>query len=88
MAALVVEHERLVANALARRAAEAEHLFAASSARRASYGDPGATSSHMALPDLADPVVTQLHLQAVGVQNIRSLVPVVLDPTSTSYGCW
>jgi len=88
MAALVVEHERLVANALARCAAEAEHLFAASSARRASYGDPGATSSHMALPDLADPVVTQLHLQAVGVQNIRSLVPVVLDPTSTSYGCW
>jgi len=33
-------------------------------------------------------VVAQLHLQAAGVQNIRALVPVVLDPGSTSFSRW
>jgi hypothetical protein len=32
-------------------------------------------------------MVAQLHLQAPGVQNIRALVTVLLDPTS-SYGRW
>ena len=32
-------------------------------------------------------MVAQLHLQAVGIQNIRVLVTVLLDPTS-SYGRW
>ena len=33
-------------------------------------------------------MVAQLHLQAASVQNIRSLVTVLLDPTSSSYGRW
>ena len=32
-------------------------------------------------------MVDQLHIQAVGVQNIRALVTVLLDSTS-SYGRW
>ena len=39
-------------------------------------------------PNSADPLVAQLHYQAGGVQNIRSLVPVVLDPESPSYARW
>ena len=38
--------------------------------------------------DPADPLVTQLHYQAGGVQNIRLLVPVVLEPESPSYARW
>ena len=33
-------------------------------------------------------MVAQLHLQAAGVQNIKALVYVLLDPTSSSYGRW
>ena len=33
-------------------------------------------------------MVAQLHLQAAGVQNIKALVSVLLDPTSSSYGRW
>ena len=33
-------------------------------------------------------MLVQLHLQATGVQNIRALVTVLLDPTSSSYGRW
>ena len=33
-------------------------------------------------------MVAQLLLQAAGVQNIRALVTVLLDPTSSSYGRW
>ena len=33
-------------------------------------------------------MVAQLHLQAASVQNIRALVTVLLDPTSSSYGRW
>jgi hypothetical protein len=29
-----------------------------------------------------------LHVQACGVQNIRSLVSTFLDPSSTGYACW
>jgi hypothetical protein len=32
--------------------------------------------------------VAQLHYQAGGVQNIRLLVPVVLEPESSSYARW
>jgi hypothetical protein len=38
--------------------------------------------------DPADPLVAQLHYQAGGVQNIRLLVPVVLEPESPSYAHW
>jgi hypothetical protein len=33
-------------------------------------------------------MVAQLHLQAAGVQNIRALVSILLDPASSSYGRW
>jgi hypothetical protein len=38
--------------------------------------------------DPADPLVAQLHLQAGSVQNIRLMVPVVLEPQSSSYARW
>jgi hypothetical protein len=38
--------------------------------------------------DLADPLVAQLHLQAGSVQNIRLLVPIVVEPESPSYARW
>ena len=38
--------------------------------------------------DPADPLVAQLHLQAGSVQNIRLMVPVVLEPESPSYARW
>jgi hypothetical protein len=38
--------------------------------------------------DPVDPLVAQLHLQAGGVQNIRLMVPVVLEADSPSYTRW
>jgi hypothetical protein len=38
--------------------------------------------------DPTDPLVAQLHLQARSVQNIRLMVPVVLEPESPSYARW
>jgi hypothetical protein len=38
--------------------------------------------------DPTDPLVSQLHLQAGSVQNIRLMVPVVLEPESPSYARW
>ena len=55
----------------------------------------GASSSRQAPPagsgaryDPTNPMVAQLHLQAAGVQNIKALVSVLLDPASSSYGRW
>jgi hypothetical protein len=33
-------------------------------------------------------VIAMLHAQVCGVQNIRSLISTVLDPSSTSYAQW
>jgi hypothetical protein len=33
-------------------------------------------------------IIANLHTQATGVQSIRSLVPVVLDPISSHYNRW
>jgi hypothetical protein len=62
------------------------------------YPDIGATSSGstghrtsttaIIWHDPADPLVAQLHYQAGGVQNIRLLVPVILEPESPSYARW
>jgi hypothetical protein len=48
------------------------------------------TTSTTTVPwhDPADPLVAQLHLQAGSVQNIRLMVPVVLEPESPSYARW
>ena len=95
-AALAWERERDAADTLARQVAEAEQLLGIPAST-----DLGATSSagprvaHTAAAgprvlwhDPADPLVTQLHYQAGGVQNIRLLVPVVLEPESPSYARW
>jgi hypothetical protein len=62
------------------------------------YGVPAApvvgtghrTTSTTTVPwhDPTDPLVAQLHLQAGSVQNIRLMVPVVLEPESPSYARW
>ena len=93
VAALAWERERATADALALRVAEAERYLRVSSglpvdpepgssSRRAPPGGSGARY------DPTDPMVAQLHLQAAGVQNIRALVSVLLDPASSSYGRW
>ena len=93
MAAIAWEREHATADALALRVAEAERYICISSGQPV---DPEhGASSHQAPPagsgvryDPTDPMVAQLHLQAAGVQNIRALVSVLLDPASSSYGRW
>ena len=95
MAALAWERERATADALARWVAEAEHYILLPGPRPAvPFVEHAASSSHQDPPsgsrprhDPTDPMVAQLYLQAAGVQNIRALVTVLLDPTS-SYGRW
>ncbi|KAF8692258.1 hypothetical protein HU200_039863 [Digitaria exilis] len=95
-AALTWERERTTAETLARQVAEAERtLVAAGKQPVVQSADSGGSSSHQASPigstprpTVPDPLAAHLHLQAVGVQNIRSLVSVVLDTTSTSYARW
>ena len=97
MAALAWECERSAADALALRVAEAEHYFRVSSGQQPvnPFTEHVASYSHQAPPsgsgprlDPTDPMVAQLYLQAAGVQNIRALVTILLDPTSSSYGRW
>ena len=95
VAALAWERERAAAEASALRVAEAEHFLCVSSGQLPVNTEPGAASSRKAPPagsraryDPTDPMVAQLHLQAAGVQNIRALVSVLLDPASSSYGRW
>ena len=94
MATLAWEGECATADALALRVAEAEHFLRVSSSQPV-VPEPGAPSSHQAPPagsgaryDPTDPMVAQLHLHAAGVQNIRALVTILLNPTSSSYGRW
>ena len=85
-AALAWERERDAADALARQIAEAEQFLGILSSP-----DVGTTSSGSAAViwhDPADPLVAQLHYQAGGVQNIRHLVPGILEPESPSYARW
>ena len=50
--------------------------------------DVGDFHLHEALLQQEASVLLNLHAQAVAVQNIRSLVPLVLDINSTFYGRW
>jgi len=50
--------------------------------------DAGDFHLHEALLQQEASVLLNLHAQAVAVQNIRSLVPLVLDINSTFYGHW
>ena len=95
MAALAWECERSASDSLTHRVAEAEHYFLVSAGKQpvVPFTDHAVSSSHQ-VPgseprlDPTDPMVAQLHLQAAGVQNIKALVSVLLDPTSSSYGRW
>ncbi|XP_066391611.1 uncharacterized protein [Miscanthus floridulus] len=92
-AALSLERERDAVDALARQIAEAEQLLVLPTSydtAATSSGSTGHRASHTAViwHDPADPHVAQLHYQAGGVQNIRLLVPVVLEPESPSYARW
>ncbi|XP_066344097.1 uncharacterized protein [Miscanthus floridulus] len=92
-AALALERERDAADALARQIAEAEQLLVLPTSydtAATSSGSTGHRASHTTViwHDPADPHVAQLHYQAGGVQNIRLLVPVVLEPESPSYARW
>jgi uncharacterized membrane protein YgcG len=49
---------------------------------RVDWGRVGLAVNH------PDPLVAQLHLQAGSAQNIRLMVPVVLEPESPSYARW
>jgi hypothetical protein len=92
-AALVWERECDATDALARQITEAEQLLASPAGPdvgATSSASPGRRVSHTAVlwNNPADPLVAQLHYQAGGVQNIRLLVPVVLEPESPSYAHW
>ena len=76
--ALTWEHERASADAVARQLAEAELLGVSSLA--VANADP--TSEYEAS------IIANLHAQATGVQNIRSLVSVILDANSSAYARW
>ena len=84
MAALAWERERATADALALRVSSGQQPVDPEHDAFSSHQDPppGSGPRH----DPTDPMVAQLHLQATGVQNIRALVTVLLDPTSSSYG--
>jgi hypothetical protein len=95
-AALVWEREREAADAIAAQIVAAEQLLASpvtsSDTVGGVYGVPPAptvgtgprTIPTVLWHDPADPLVAQLHLQAGSVQNIRLMVPVVLEPESSS----
>jgi hypothetical protein len=105
-AALVWEHEREAADAIAAQIAAAEQLLASPAAHDSGvtssatvggvYGVPTApivrtgprTIPTVLWHDPTDPLVALLHLQAGSVQNIRLMVPVVLEPESPSYARW
>jgi uncharacterized membrane protein YgcG len=102
-AALVWEREREAADAIAAQIAAAEQLLASPAAPDGGttssdtvggmYGVPTVgteprTTTTVLWHDPADPLVAQLHLQARSVQNIRLMVPVVLEPESPSYARW
>lgn len=88
-AAEALENERALAADLQRRAEAAHNLVNPPAAKEDGDhvldGDddfPNGTAVYEAAS------VAHLHAQAAGVQNIRSLVFVVLDPLSTNYNRW
>jgi hypothetical protein len=102
-ATLVWEREREAADAIAAQIVAAEQLLVAPAAHDGGatssdtvgdvYGVPTVGTEPRAIPtmlwhDPTDPLVAQLHLQAGSVQNIRLMVPVVLEPESPSYARW
>jgi hypothetical protein len=68
----------------------------ATAARQRVPSSPSSPSSSVAAPPLVptasstyeDTVVAGLHLQAATILNVRQLVNIVLDSSSTNYACW
>jgi hypothetical protein len=68
----------------------------ATAASQCAPSSPSSASSPAAAPPLVptasstyeDTVVAGLHLQAAAVLNVRQLVNIVLDSSSTNYACW
>jgi hypothetical protein len=67
----------------------------ATALEQASSSPSSASSSTMAPPlvptassTYEDTIVSRLHLQAAVVLNVRQLVNIVLDSSSTNYACW
>jgi hypothetical protein len=98
-----VEREREAGDAIAAQISTAEQLLASPAAHDGGatsfdtvggvYGVPPAPTvgtGPRTIPTVLwhDPLVAQLHLQAGSVQNIRLMVPVVLEPESPSYAHW
>ena len=89
-AAIAWERERDAADALVRQIADAEQLLglpASPEVGAMSSGSAGPCVAHTTVirHDPVDPLVAQLHYQAGGVQNIRLLVLVVLEPEPMQY---
>jgi hypothetical protein len=69
---------------------------AATAAHQRVSSSPSSTSSPIVAPPLIptasstyeDTIVSRLHLQAAVVLNVRQLVNIVLDSSSTNYACW
>jgi hypothetical protein len=86
-AVLLLEEEESKATALEQTATAARRRVpssssSSSSSAAASQLVPTASSTY------EDMVVTGLHLQAIAVLNVRQLVNIVLDSSSTNYASW
>jgi hypothetical protein len=77
---LLLEEEQTAAAALEAKAVAAALLLPPSSSAAPPPSPPGG--------DAESSVIATLHSQACGVQNIRSLVNVTLDPSSAGYARW
>jgi uncharacterized membrane protein YgcG len=95
----VWERKHEAADAIAAQIAAAEQLLASPAAHDggvtssatmggATVGTVPRTIPPMLWHDPTDPLVAQLHLKAGSIQNIRLMVPVVLEPESPSYARW
>jgi hypothetical protein len=81
---LALEHERAMCAALTAHMATAQRLFLGHPPVDHETPPPTPEAAH----GLDVDHVTTLHAQVVGLHNIRSLVSIVLDPTSSHYPRW
>lgn len=100
-AAAAQDRVRAAQDVLAKERRAAANLErAAAAARDAAFppgdggiGDDGihndaSTADDLDVHDYEAATIANLHAQAAGVQNIRALVPVILDPLSSHYNRW
>jgi hypothetical protein len=77
----LLEEEQAVAADLDRKSAAAKRLLPPSSSSLTTADTPNGTSYDST-------VVSNLHIQATTVSNVRQLVNIVLDTTSSNYALW